>query len=127
MAIAIKNVELGELLEDSTTILKQTIRPLTIYISDEQENLLIRIKDTDSCVQNSPIEIKVFKSSESARYGQRAYLISNDEKGFVLYFNSVHDLKHFMQIILDFRNDNKKSVFSQVGFRIDFSSKLQLV
>lgn len=114
MAITIKNVELGELLEDSITILKQTLCPLMIFISDEQDNLLIRIKDTDSCVQNSPIEIKIFKSTETARYGQKGYLISCNERGFIFYFDSVHDLKHFMQIVQDFKDDNKKSVFSQV-------------
>jgi len=113
MAIRINNVELGELSLDSSTILKQTIRPITIHISDEQDNLLIRIKDTDSCVQNSPIEIKVFKFSESARYGEKAYLISNNEKSFIFYFDSIHDLKHFMQIIQDFKSDFKKSVFAQ--------------
>ena len=113
MAVTIKNVELGELLEDST-IIKQTIRPITIYISDEQDNLLIRIKEIDSCIQN--IEFKIFKSSETARYGRKAILISNDEKGFLIYFDSIHELKFFMQIIQDFKNDNNKSVFAQVSY-----------
>lgn len=117
MAIIIKNVELAELLDDSS-ITKRTIHPITIYISDEQDNLLIRVKETESCVQNSPIEFQVFKTSDFARYGQKAYLITNDEKGLIIYFDSIHDLKFFMQIIQEFKSDDKKSVFAQVSFKL---------
>lgn len=112
MAITIRNVDLGELLEDSS-IIKQTIHPVTIHISDEQDNLLIRVKETDSCVQNSPLEYKIFKLSDTARYGRKAYLVSNDERGFLIYFDSIHDLKFFMQIVQRFKSDDKKSVFDQ--------------
>jgi hypothetical protein len=80
-----------------------------------QDNLLICVKD-NSCLSNNKIEFKIFKFSDSARYGQKGYLINNDERGFLLYFDSIHDLKFFMQIIQDFKGDNKKSVFEQVDF-----------
>ena len=113
MAIIIKNVEIGCLSEDYL-ITKNTNHPITIYISNEQDNLLIRIKDNESLINNQLNEIKIYKNFETARYGLKAYLINDNQRGTLIYFESIHDLKFFMQIIQDFKSDNNKSAFSKV-------------
>lgn len=114
MAVVIQNIELAEL-DENSLLQKQTIHPTTIHISNEPDNLLIRIKQVESLLNSQFSELKIFKTSDTARYGKRAYLVSNDDKGFIIYFDSIHDLKFFMQIIQDFKNNNKKSVFAQVN------------
>jgi hypothetical protein len=95
---------------------KQTSGRLTFQVLDEQNNLLIRIKDASNWIGAEPVpEISVYKNSDCARYGRQAYLIaSQNDSSYIIFFDTLVELHRFESLLSDFRNGRKKSVFKQV-------------
>lgn len=123
MAVSFRNVSLHAVNEDGKNQAKMP-HPLHIQLLDEQENLLIRFRESDLSSPIVALSIELYRESETARFGEKSYVIRDETSGSttLLAFERESDVITFADIIKKFKQGNKDSVFAQ---RTDDSSASQ--
>lgn len=128
MAVSFKDVTLHTVSEGGKMDQKVT-NPMIIQLLDEQENLLLRFKESETSPPLTNLSIELYKDSETARFGDKKYVIRDETAGSgspattqILEFDREADVIKFADIIRKFKQGNKDSVFAQ---RTDDSSASQ--
>lgn len=124
MSVSFSNVIIKSLDEQGHVVKRS--ENVVISVSDEQENLLIRVKESLEAAPSSSFDLQIFKETEGCRFGKSGYVIScDDETGSstLIEFNGhSEDIRNFTAIVNDFRKGNRDSVFTQ---RTDDASACQ--
>jgi histone-arginine methyltransferase CARM1 len=127
MAVSFRDVTLSEVAEDGRIQLKVP-SPLVVQLLDEQENLLIRFRESESSPPMTNLSVELYKESETSRFGEKAYVIRDETAGsshsltLLLRFERESDVITFAEIIRKFKQGNQDSVFAQ---RTDEASAAQ--
>lgn len=128
MAVSFRDVALCEVAEDGRIDIKVP-SPLVVQLLDEQDNLLLRFRENESSPPITNLSIELYKESETARFGEKGYVIRDDTGSgsshsltLLLRFERESDVIKFAEIIRKFKQGNKDSVFAQ---RTDEASAAQ--
>lgn len=129
MALTFRDVTLGEVGESGEIEVK-VAKPLVLQVLDEQDNLLLRFREDETSAPITNLSIELYKDSETARFGQKSYVIRDETGGstgsssisILLRFDRESDVIKFAEMIRKFKQGNNDSVFAQ---RTDDSSAVQ--
>lgn len=121
MAVSFKDVSLHTVSKGGE-VGQRIPQAVIVQLLDEQENLLLRFKETEGSAPMTHLSIELYKDSETARYGDLQYIIRDDNATQILQFHRESDVIKFADIIRKFKQGNKDSVFAQ---RTDDSSASQ--
>ncbi|EEC06721.1 hypothetical protein IscW_ISCW003830 [Ixodes scapularis] len=85
MAAGFEGVVLSSL-SDTGEITQKFPLPLLLTVADESENLIVKFKKRDSNGPEGVHEVEVFKDTDTARVGKRAYVITHGKGTLLLQF-----------------------------------------
>ena len=101
--------------QDGARIQKKVPHVLVVQVLDEQENLLVRFKESESSPPLLNFSIELYRDTETSRFGARSFVI-RDETGpctTLLEFERESDVLKFAEVVRKFRQGNRESVFAQ--------------
>lgn len=102
-------------------IVKRINCPVVLNVTDECDCLSLNFRPGTN-VPETLLEERIFKTTETARFGKISYIVTNDSTSTLLQFRSEQELLHFQKVVYDFKKGNANSTFAQ---RTDDSSASQ--
>lgn len=121
MAATFEGVLLSSL-SDTGEITQKFPIPLLLTVADEADNLIVKFKKRDSNGPEGVHEVEVFKDTDTARVGRRAFVVTHGKGTLLLQFPSCEELLRFHRIVEAFKNGHANSTFTQ---RTDEASATQ--
>lgn len=121
MAAAFEGVVLSSL-SDTGEITQKFPLPLLLTVADESENLIVKFKKRESNGPEGVHEVEVFKDTDTARVGKRAYVITHGRGTLLLQFPTCEEVLRFHGIVDKFKSGHTSSIFAQ---RTDEASATQ--
>lgn len=101
---------------DDKQLIKKPGNPFYVKLSDEQDNLLITLKNSETSLSDKDEDYPFYKDSEISKFGNDSLVVHNGTITFVLQFDNLQESTMFNKILTDFKQGVKASVFSQVSF-----------
>ncbi|XP_075730985.1 arginine methyltransferase 4 isoform X4 [Rhipicephalus microplus] len=121
MAAAFEGVRLSSL-SDAGEITQKFPVPLLLTVADESDNLIVKFKKRESNGPESVHEVEVFKDTDTARVGKRAFVITHSKGTLLVLFPNSQELLRFHRIVEAFKTGLSNSTFRQ---RTDEASATQ--
>ena len=115
MAVTFRDVTLCEV-RDGGELVNKVAAPLVVQLLDEQENLLLRFRESESSPPITNLSIELYRDSETSRFGSKNYVVMEDSGSpstLMLKFEREADVIKFAEIIRKFKRGNRESVFAQ--------------
>lgn len=98
---------------DDKQLIKKPGNPFYVKLSDEQDNLLITLKNSETSLSDKDEDYPFYKDSEISKFGNDSLVVHNGTITFVLQFDNLQESTMFNKILTDFKQGVKASVFSQ--------------
>ncbi|XP_050042080.1 histone-arginine methyltransferase CARMER isoform X1 [Dermacentor andersoni] len=121
MAAAFEGVLLSSL-SDTGEITQKFPIPLLLTVADESDNLIVKFKKRESNGPEAVHEVEVFKDTDTARVGKRAFVITHPKGTLLALFPNSQELLRFHRIVDAFKTGQSNSTFRQ---RTDEASATQ--
>uniref|UniRef100_A0A1E1X2U3 type I protein arginine methyltransferase n=1 Tax=Amblyomma aureolatum TaxID=187763 RepID=A0A1E1X2U3_9ACAR len=121
MAATFEGVLLSSL-SDTGEITQKFPIPLLLTIADESDNLIVKFKKRDSNGPEAVHELEIFKETDTARVGKRAFVITHAKGTLMVLFPSNQECLRFHRIVDAFKTGLNTSTFRQ---RTDEASAAQ--
>ncbi|RWS00854.1 Histone-arginine methyltransferase CARMER-like protein [Dinothrombium tinctorium] len=111
MAFAFFGVLIFDLSEDRQ-IVRKTSKACFMQVSNECDNLLLRFKENDAGVANDALELKIYKDTETAKFGTDSVVITEGDRTSIIQFSRDEEVTSFTKIVSDFKYGVNVSVFT---------------
>ncbi|XP_075527491.1 arginine methyltransferase 4 isoform X4 [Dermacentor variabilis] len=121
MAATFEGVLLSSL-SDTGEITQKFPIPLLLTVADESDNLIVKFKKRESNGPEAVHEVEVFKDTDTARVGKRAFVITHTKGTLLALFPNSQELLRFHRIVDAFKTGQSNSTFRQ---RTDEASATQ--
>ncbi|XP_077499529.1 arginine methyltransferase 4 isoform X1 [Amblyomma americanum] len=121
MAATFEGVLLSSL-SDTGEITQKFPIPLLLTVADESDNLIVKFKKRESNGPEAVHEVEIFKETDTARVGKRAFVITHAKGTLMVLFPSNQECLRFHRIIDAFKTGLNNSTFRQ---RTDEASATQ--
>lgn len=121
MAATFEGVILSSL-SDTGEITQKFPIPLLLTVADESDNLIVKFKKRESNGPEAVHEVEVFKDTDTARVGKRAFVITHTKGTLLALFPNSQELLRFHRIVDAFKTGQSNSTFRQ---RTDEASATQ--
>ncbi|XP_065293401.1 histone-arginine methyltransferase CARMER isoform X2 [Dermacentor albipictus] len=121
MAATFEGVLLSSL-SDTGEITQKFPIPLLLTVADESDNLIVKFKKRESNGPEAVHEVEVFKDTDTARVGKRAFVITHTKGTLLALFPNSQELLRFHRIVDAFKTGQSSSTFRQ---RTDEASATQ--
>ncbi|KAL1437768.1 hypothetical protein MTO96_048625 [Rhipicephalus appendiculatus] len=121
MAATFEGVLLSSL-SDTGEITQKFPVPLLLTVADESDNLIVKFKKRESNGPEAVHEVEVFKDTDTARVGKRAFVITHTKGTLLVLFPNSQELLRFHRIVNAFKTGQSNSTFRQ---RTDEASATQ--
>uniref|UniRef100_A0A131XDV7 type I protein arginine methyltransferase n=1 Tax=Hyalomma excavatum TaxID=257692 RepID=A0A131XDV7_9ACAR len=121
MAATFEGVLLSSL-SDTGEITQKFPIPLLLTVADESDNLIVKFKKCESNGPEAVHEVEVFKDTDTARVGKRAFVITHTKGTLLVQFPNSQELLRFHRIVDAFKTGQSNSTFRQ---RTDEASATQ--
>lgn len=121
MAAAFEGVLLSSL-SDTGEITQKFPIPLLLTVADESDNLIVKFKKRESNGPQAVHEVEIFRDTDTARVGKRAFVITHDKGTLLVLFPNSDELLRFHRIVDAFKTGQNSSSFRQ---RTDEASATQ--
>lgn len=122
MAATFEGVLLSSL-SDTGEITQKFPIPLLLTVADESDNLIVKFKKPgDSNGPEAVHEVEIFKETDTARVGKRAFVITHAKGTLMVLFPSNQECLRFHRIVDAFKTGLNTSTFRQ---RTDEASATQ--
>ncbi|XP_077549991.1 arginine methyltransferase 4 isoform X1 [Haemaphysalis longicornis] len=121
MAATFEGVHLSSL-SDTGEITQKFPIPLLLTVADESDNLIVKFKKRESNGPQAVHEVEIFRDTDTARVGKRAFVVTHDKGTLLVLFPSNDELLRFHRIVDAFKTGQNSSSFRQ---RTDEASATQ--
>lgn len=119
MANIYRNVNVF-LIDGDREITKKPKSPYFVKVSDEQDNLLITLRQDEQSISDQDEHHLFYKDSDCSAFGKNSIVFHNGSDTLLFQFSSSDECSSFKKILQDFRQGNKVSVFSQVNIPVKY-------